>query len=64
MIGRIRIISILKVYHRQLPTIGDFWDKGVYEICLMALMISNFYDNCEHEICCSGTLGILHSIFA
>ena len=61
VIGRIGSISTLKVHLRQSPTSAIFtMSVNMKFACLgRSPTIGDFYDECEHEICLSGTSGML-----
>ena len=61
VIGRIGSISTLKVHPRQSPTSAIFrMSVNMKFACLgWSPTIGDFYDECEHEVCLSGTSRIL-----
>ena len=65
VIGRIGIISTLEVHPRWTPTSAIFTiSVNVKFACLgWLLTIGDFYNECEHEIGLSGTLGMLDFVF-
>ena len=66
VIGRIGSISTLKIHPRQSPTSAIFtMSVNMKFACLgRSPTIGDFYDECEHEICLSGTSVMLDFVFA
>ena len=65
VIGSIGSISTLKVHPRRFPTSAIFtMSVNMKFACLgWSPTIGDFYDECEHEICLSGTSGMLDFVF-
>ena len=65
VIGRIGSISTLKVLFQMVREVGDLtMSVNIKFACLgRSPTIGDFYDECEHEICLSGTSGMLDFVF-